>query len=247
MDSLMVFNTVIYDIQPLSGESGMAFFAESADNEESVTSNTEEQILKWILTHRSLGKFLVSQFFEVPSTVKAYLGLTDPFVESGRKPGDIDLLLIDPAKPDRSIAFEVKRVKAVATDDEVSRVNGAEKIRKGVIQVNKYQSLGFHQTYLMVIVLNDARTKRTPNVALRKANSSNVQRVFGIPWNEPLHADVGIVYVEITQFTGRAIAQTGSFGVCIDKRASMLEQASDFTTKVKKLSSQPNRHHINFN
>lgn len=241
-----IFNMVLYDIQPWKGETKLPFFTESEDNESSVVENTEDQILRWIISHRRLGRFLVEQFFADTTGIRAYLGIKEPFVVANQKPGDIDLLLIHPSMPDRSIAFEVKRVKAVAVNNELSKINGTEKIRKGVIQVNKYQSLGFHQTYLMLIVLNDGRAKTSPNVALRSANTVDVQRIYSIPWNEPMHEDVGIVFVDLNQFTGRAIAQTGSMGVCVDKRAAFLEQTSEFTKRVDGLLSTPTYPYTDF-
>ncbi len=241
-----IFDMVMYDIQKWKGEASMPFFAESDDSEPSVSENTEDEILKWIVSHRTLGKFLIKQFFADIPGIRAYFGLTHPFVISNQKPGDIDLFLIHPLFPDKSIAFEVKRVKAVAINDEVSRVNGIEKIRKGVIQANKYQSLGFHQTYLMLIILNDGRAKTSANVMLRSAKTDNVQRIYSIPWNEPLHPDVGIVYVDLNQFTGRSITQTGSMGVCVDKGATPLEQTHGFTKKVETLLFESQYPYVNF-
>lgn len=236
-----IFKTMMYDTQRIDGKTTVPFFHDTADDEVSVTSNTEDQILRWILTHRSVGRFFIDHFATDLVNLRAYVGLTHPFVTPNQKPGDIDLFLVDPSMPQRGIAFEVKRVKALAIDDEVSKVNGAEKIVKGVIQANKYQSIGFGQSYLLLIVLNDGRAKATANVMLRSANSIDVRRVYNIPWNEPLHRDVGIVFFDVDQPTGRHINQTGSVGICIDKEAAQIEQSYEFTKRVIQLinSDQP--------
>ena len=228
---LRIFNTMIYDRQRIEG-SKTSFFHESMDNDESVTNNTEELIVNWIFNHKSTARFFASHFATDLLNLRAYSGLTKPFTTNNQKPGDIDLLFVDPYSPNKSIAFEVKKVKALAIDNEVSKVNGSEKIIKGVMQVNRYQSIGFHRTYLLVIILNDGRAKNTPNVMLRKANSKDVTRVYNIPWNEPLHEDVGITFLDINQFTGRHINQTGSLGLCIDKEASWLDQTYELTLKI---------------
>ncbi len=231
----MIFETVKYDAQLVGDKSRISFFAESEDNSDSVTAITEEAIIKWLLEHRHFKEMFLSKFFKDISSVQTFYGLTDPFVTVGQKPGDIDLLLVNPKDLKVSIAFEVKRLKALAINEERSKVNGVEKISKGVIQANKYQSLGFHQSYLMLIILNDGRLKNTPNVMLRSAKTDDVERIYSVPWDEPLHSDVGIIFIDINQFTGRHISQTGSLGICIDKYARPLEQTHEFTRKVERL------------
>ena len=230
----MIFKQQYYDAQKLDSRTTYSFFTESDSNEESVTSMTEDIAVKWLFQNSSFGQFFIQSFFEKPSGVKSFFGLTEPFTISGKKPGDIDLLLVDPERPDKAIAFECKRVKATSIDRDNSKVNNANGIKKGVIQANKYQSLGFHKSYLMIILLDDGRHfSDYPNTMMRNNNSESVENIYDIPWNENLHDDVGIVFVKITQPTGKHFNQMAGQGFCIDKNATLLQQTTAMTNKVK--------------
>ena len=70
---------------------------------------------------------------------------------------------------------------------------------------------------------------------IRNSKSDNVEEVYDMPWDEPLHEDVGIVYVKVTQSTGKHFNEMAGVGVCIDKPAKEKEQTSLLTNKIKSL------------
>lgn len=235
MRQLMIFKQMFSDTQFTGGRTDIPFFIESEQDEESVTSMTEDQAVKWLFHNSSFQQFFIKDFFENAKNVKTYFGLSEPFTIKNKKPGDIDLLLVDPDRPDKSIAFECKKVKAYTIDEETAKVNNTEKIRHGVIQANKYQSLGFHQSYLLIILLDDGRHSKTPNILLRNTNMDQLKRLYEIPWNEPLNNDIGIVFINVNQISGNHINQTRGLGFCIDKQAQPLEQTTAMTNKIKEL------------
>jgi len=235
MKRQLIFKQVFYDTQSVGGKNAISFFTESDENDESVTSMSEDQAVKWLFQNESFRRLFIEAFFENSKNVRAYFGLTEPFTTKNKKPGDIDLLLVNSNRPDKSIAFECKRVKALSDDKGFSKVNNTGSIKHGVIQANKYQSLGFHQSYLLIILLDDARDHKAKNVLFHSTSSEQLKHLYDIPWNEPLHKDVGIIFIRIIQLTGKHIDLKGEIGLCIDKPAQLLEQTATMTNKIKEL------------
>lgn len=235
MDEYRHFQVSYYDIQEWNGQRMLPFFKEVDSNAQSISDSSEEQIMKWLIGRDDFKTLFIPNFFKGPSTINSYLGLTDPFVVNGKKPGDIDLLMVDLSKPKEPVAIEVKRVKAVSVNDDNSKVNGKDKIKKGVIQANKYYELGFHKCYLMIVVLNDGRVKTTPNVLFRSAKTDNVRDIYNLPYKEPLNPNVGVILLNIIQYLDRDINLSGGFELCVDREAVPQTQSEELTQKIKSI------------
>ncbi len=233
MERTLYFRQMFYDSQDIGAKNQCSFFSESDDNDESIRSVEERDAVKWLFQSLGFEQFFVEAFFTTPSLVRHFFEVKQPLTEPSQKPGDIDLLLVDPACPHQAIAFECKRVKITSQRENIFNVTGAKGIIKGVEQANAYQSLGFHQSYLMVILLDDARDNETPNALLRANKSEYVSEVYNLPWNAPLHEDIGIIFVKITQPSGIHYSQRAGIGYCIDKPAKHLEQSAKMTEKIK--------------
>ena len=108
MKRTMIFKQIFYDAQPIGVKTTVSFFAESAENNECITLMTEDQAVKWLFQNSFFRQLFIEAFFENPNKIKYYFGLTEPFTTKNVKPGDIDLLLVDTNRPDKSIAFECK-------------------------------------------------------------------------------------------------------------------------------------------
>ena len=194
----------------------------------------EEQIVNWLLSEDSFRQILFEPLFENYKTIKSFTELTYPFTTKNKKPGDIDLLLVDPLYPEKAIVFECKKVKAVSQNDKTAKINNLQKIKKGVVQAEFYKHLGFHQSYLIIILLDDGRKYDTPNMVFRTTNMSDTE-FYDIPRNQGLSEDIGIIFIKVEQFTGRHFKLTGSYGVCYDRFANKFEQQIELTDKVSEL------------
>lgn len=231
----MIFRQTNYDSNALTGATQMLFFTETDENSESVTLMTEDQAVKWLFSSFSFGKTFIEEFFDSQNHINAFFGKKEPFVISGKKPGDIDILLIDKERPDKAIAFECKRLKVTSIDSPLPKVNNVQGVKQGVKQANGLQSLGFYKSYLMIILLDDSRHFDYPNTMMRNSKWQDVEEVYDIPWNEPLNQDVGIVFVKVTQPTEKHYNKMAGIGFCIDKEANVQQQTTSMTNKVKEL------------
>lgn len=239
MKRRMIFRQSYYDSQVLTGPTEIPFFTENDADSDSVTSMTEDQAIKWLFNSFSFGQTFIESFFNSPTSVHTFFGKKEPFVSFGKKPGDIDILLVDKERPDRAIAFECKRLKVTSVETHLPKINNWKGIKHGVKQANGLQSLGFYKSYLMIILLDDSRHFDYPNTMMRNSKWHEVEEVYDMPWNEPLNQDVGIVFVRVTQPTGKHFNEMAGIGFCIDKNANEQEQTISMTNKVKELFHLP--------
>lgn len=228
----MLFRTIIYDTQYGNGSNILNFFSDSSQDDESVTEMNEDQIVKWLFKNSSFYNFFVEQFFENPKNVKTFFNLESPFTEKSKKPGDIDILLVDKDSPEKTIAFECKRVKALSSISESPKVNGIAKIKGGVTQVQFYKKLGFHQIYLMIILLDDGRHYNSPNIIFRNTDAEHLNNLYNIPINLLKDDGIGVVFVRVSQILGKHINLAGKIGFCIDKEATHYSQLDSLTDKI---------------
>lgn len=70
---------------------------------------------------------------------------------------------------------------------------------------------------------------------LRNSKWHEVEEVYDMPWNEPLNQDVGIIFIKVTQPTGKHFNEMAGIGICIDKNANGQEQTTSMTNKIKEL------------
>lgn len=227
------------DSVPVTGATSYSFFTDSDENNPSVTAFTEERAISWLMSHPHFKVDFFGDLIAANTICQLHQGLVKPFTHPNAIPGDIDLLAFPQLDPSRAIAMEFKRVKVVSHPDCTATVNRAGEIDRGIIQANAYRALGFHQTYLVIILLDDGRALTTPNPMFRYATGQPVDQVFNIPWRQARDPNVGVIYIKINQMTGKHIDHAHSIGYCIDLRAVPVEQTTEMTNKVRTLLIHP--------
>jgi len=231
----LIFKQMYYDTLPIRDESTYEFFKESNIKSESVAELSEEQSIEWVFRTPNFRKFFIEEFVANPAECIVKTNISEPITVRNKKPGDIDLMLVEKSRPDLAVAFEVKRVKIVAYEDGSHNINNVNSITKGVIQVNGYQSIGFYKSFLMIVLLDDCRYEDYANTMLRNRKSDSIEAIYDIPFNEEINEDVGIVFLKITQPTGKEYSKMAGIGFCIDKSAKELQQREDLTNKIREM------------
>jgi hypothetical protein len=222
MKKLLAFKTIIVDSRFLpagttlrAGESLEYFKSDDHEEEELITEKKkhEEELIKWIL--QSDAKKITPE-------------------GTGKKPGDIDLLVCDNHRAERAIAFQSKAVSVVAHSQDEDDVNKLPDIRKGVLQANKQREVfGFYQNYLMVIIKAYGKNRLGSNVLFRGPTEETFKQIYEFPQRESLHSDVGIVFMRIVQPTGKSFNKMVEMGVCLDQAAATLDQPTRLTNRIK--------------
>lgn len=231
------YDTVRYPIP--SGP--ISFFTDQAPSSpERVTDKVEAEIISWLL--RTLpARDLLFANLELPETTYAQVSVIEPILDRKptKKPGDLDVLLLPlVADPSRAISIQAKRVKveAITTHRDAVSNRHLGNLTDLIEQANGSRELGFHLNYAMVVVQIDGMERSEFNFLARTTIPGQFSRIYHRAWDSPLHSDVGMIFVEISQPTGASIDNAGFIAVCVDKRAKPIEQPTSLTAKVRQLT-----------
>lgn len=207
-----------------------------------VTAKAEAEILNWLLGTPPARDLLFTNL-DLPAATYAQTSIIEPILDRRptRKPGDLDMLLVpQPDDPSRVISIQAKRVKVEAVntyrDDVSNRQVG--NLTAVVEQANGSRELGFHLNYAMIVVQVDGLERSEFNFLARTTTEGQFNRIYHRAWDSPLHSDVGLIFIEISQPTGASIDIAGFIAISVDKRAKPLEQPVALNAKVRQLTQQ---------
>lgn len=213
------------------------FFNASFDSDQSdVTKQNEEEIIRWLL-HTRFRNLLLDRLAVGPD-VFIDQAVRQPVIENTQgKPGDIDILICPFRRPDIAIAIQCKPVIVKALneedDDDVKKLGRIpDLVEQSYRQRNTY---GFHRNYLAILIKVDGRKKMKYNSLFRGPNPDTFQSIYEFPDREKVHKDVGIIFIEIVQPTGKSFELNVDIGVCVDVEAARLEQNDSLTNRIQEL------------
>ena len=195
--------------------------------------------MRWLAGHSQARGLLVEELHLRPET-RTWPHAREPVLPKGSKPGDIDLLCCHPAQPNEAIAIECKRVKITPLDPARNQANKIDAIREGVVQANHLRARGLYRTYLCIISAIDAAAQTHWNVLNRGIDPAatgydertTFKRIVEFPDREDLHKDIGIIFFEIIQPTGRSAANLVSVGICLHHAATPQDQPVELTNRI---------------
>lgn len=245
MKHLLAFKTVAVDTLAFqagtminAGESFKLYGDYCELNDDDVTNQGEEQIIRWILS--SSGKGLLLQELGVERDAFVALSVRQPIIPPGQfKPGDIDLIVCGDHRADQAIGIQCKRVKVKAFNQEEDDYNKLPDVTGGIKQVNlQRKKLGFHRNYLMIVIETYGRQRTGSNVLFRGPSRDTFSAIYQFPRRESLHADVGVIFVTVSQPTGKSFNEMSVIGVCVDQEAARLDQTNHLTNRVIELMRQ---------
>lgn len=248
MKRLLAFKTIAFDTNVLpagltlyDNDSIKFFNADNHEEENIITQKgklEEENFIKWILGSPAKD-LLLNELGVGPNPFIDY-SVKQPIIENSQsKPGDIDLLICDGHRAEHAIAFQCKPVKVTAFNQDEDNVNKLPDIRKAVDQVNKQRdNLGFYKNYLAVLIKVYGRKRSKNNVLFRGPSPETFKQIYEFPQRESLNSEVGIVFIEVCQPTGKSFDKMAQVGICVDQYAKCLVQSNRLTNRVKQYMSQ---------
>lgn len=241
MKSLMIFHEVAFDSRLIRagttfnrGDTLKFFDTEDTENDaDVVTKQHEEALVRWLVDSPA-RELILTHLGARPDSFVA-CGVKHPVVESPQsKPGDIDLMVCDLERPDRTIGLQCKRVKVTAHSQDEDDVNRLPDVGGGVRQANlQRDKFGFYRNYLAVLIEVDGRARTQSNVLFRGTTQKTFSRIYDFPHRERLHEDVGVIFVEVSQPTGKSFTDKAVVSICIDHEAARLEQPTHLTNRIK--------------
>jgi hypothetical protein len=203
-------------------------------HDDKIVTISEAQMLKHVFM--SDGRQLLFEELGIRAESPTFFDVMRPVVESGQKPGDIDALICCDGRPDLSIGIQCKRVKVEALNQHEDKCNKIHSITEGIKQANlQRRNFGFHQNYLAVLIETFGRERLDNNTAFRGPTKDTFEEIYNIAQDESLDQEVGIIFIKVTQPTGKSWTRNYQLSVCVDKRASRLDQRVALTGKIKEL------------
>lgn len=151
------------------------------------------------------------------------------------RPGDIDILAVNPNSPNRATAFQAKVVRFCADDDEADRAAKLAKLDKLVLQIRGTMEMGFHRVYGIVLVSVDARKRKKINHLARGARPSSTDQVTRHLFNGrvPFPERAGLVFLSIIQPTGRSFLDARTINVDEKIPAKHFDQDPSLTARIE--------------
>jgi hypothetical protein len=225
-----------------AGTSFSFFTNYSGLDEDKVTEVSEADILKDLLT--SDARNLILEELGVSNECPMFFEVKKPVVQFDEKPGDIDLLICLEGRADKAIGIQCKRVKVEALDQNEDKCNKISSIAEGVRQANlQRRNFGFHQNYLAILIETYGRLRDKSNTVFRGPTSETFNEIYNISQDESLDEEVGILFLKITQPTGKSWRRMQQVSVCVDKPASCLDQTTRLTNRLNELLRSSSKSH----
>ncbi|HEU0055163.1 MAG TPA: hypothetical protein VFQ39_18380, partial [Longimicrobium sp.] len=226
----------MYDTQTIRpGASSIAIWSEAVGKDShAATELHEQQLVSFLLSRGDVRSMLLDEMGLSGETFVRE-SVVEPFVlDRNKKPGDIDILLCDPKRPQRAVAVEVKRTKVRDDGTGSQKVTKLQGIAGGVDQAKALAEMGFGQVYLPIIVVVDGRSDalQGDNFFNRGTTRDTSEKIIEFSGWSALRPDVGILYIEVVQPVDRSILETGVIGLAIAKPAEIREQPSDTTARL---------------
>lgn len=216
-----------------AGESFRLFTTEDRGIEDKVTDESEEQILQWLMSS-SGGNLLLDKLGLSRNALRTF-SVRKP-VDENPNHSDVDLILCESQLPQYSVGIQCKRVKIVSLNEREDDVNKLPDVKKAVVQANKQrENLGFHRNYLLIVSQIFGRKFTKENAIFRTARPETRHSIYEFPQRESLHEDVGIIFVEIGQPTGKSFRTQVNVCLRIDKEATRLDQTPSLSNRIKDL------------
>jgi hypothetical protein len=209
------------------------------ESDERITDRGEGQIVDWLVATPPARELLLEEL-GLPADTHVQTGIIEPLIEKNRRqpPGDIDLIFVP--KPERAIAIQVKRVRVQAETTHRDRTPGRQlgNITRLVEQANGSREIGFCENYALVLIECYGVERSEYNFLARGSSPGVFRRIYHMTKDQPIHPDVGLIFVEITQPTRTSVDRAGMVAVCADKQATRLDQRPEITARVRQLVAQ---------
>ncbi len=233
------FRTLVRDMVVLSsGKRSYEFFGESDANDPSITGLEEKEVVNWLVQDKSTREFIFNDIINIKEDYFYATELQDSILtqESQKLIGDVDCLLVPKSSPQHAIAIEFKRIKVATTKSGNTKVNRLDYNRKkGIKQAKILRELGFHNTYLGIIIEDDGRFTNEKNSIFKTSKGDRVNDIFRITIDPKMDKYVGVIYILVNQPTGKNFFMRFNLNVATHKKARPQRQDEEITNRIKEL------------
>src|SRR5437773_2334510 len=196
----VVLRQLTIQAAPVTGPVMEELLTDGGSLEHRVTGDSEGVLIQWLIDQPIVRSVMLEELRRPDNSITT-AGVIAPLIENPRsKPGDIDLFICGPDRPQEALVVEWKRVKVTPEDQGSNRVNKLGNIEGGVTQAKALRELGFYQTYFGILTVVDAAEQthwNVPNRCIDPATTNNYTKtktfksIIEFPRREELHRDIG--------------------------------------------------------
>ena len=205
----------------------------------SIREFTESEIIDFIYKQKFYYQLYKEMGLSDPQRITILRGQKEPFIlKQNSKPGDLDLILFDPQKAENAIAMEVKCVKFKTEANQSVTTNKEKLISEGITQVNKYLKLGFHKTYLLVILLDESWEQAKPNYIFKESGLENAPKLVNPKILKNLDRNIGLLYMGVRQITSQSVLLNTRVDIRTIQDAVEMDQNERITEIIKRLKQK---------
>ena len=154
------------------------------------------------------------------------------------KSGDIDILVVDPTRPQFATGVQVKRVKVSAGAFQTGMPNRLTAIAKLHRQASLLVHLGFWQVFSYALVVVDSRELNQGKYAFDGLTRELRATIDGAITTTGLHTNAGFIQFELTQPMDDSPLGTGTFFSKIHRMPTVQPQPDGITTWVARVVAE---------
>lgn len=161
----------------------------------------EPEFIQWLIKNGYIQMLWNELFPDKSFELRYSTELKEPFTIKGTKPGDFDIIVFQ--HQDMAVGIECKIIKydfnkQIENPHETRRAfNKLRGIDDAWEQLEGYRKLGFHKTYLLLIVLDDQSGNKALGQLSRRMDSKLVTNLANL---QPKN-DSGIIILYVSQIT----------------------------------------------
>jgi hypothetical protein len=163
----------------------------------------------------------------------------------GHPQGDADILLCAPGQPERTVAYQVKKVKVGMSQFRFSAPSKLQELKEAVRQANLLADMGFWKVFLYVITVVDSREQNLDQISRGEITYAGLSNDLKYKINQAvsnsvtgLNPRVGLAEIDLTQATDNAPFTIDASGAKLHRRATEVPQSEQLTSWISGVFSR---------
>ena len=196
--------------------------------EDNILNVKEESLAKFVF--EKFGGFLYEEL-KLYYSYKQIFSVKKPLIDDG----DLDLLLVNPSKPQFTCELEFKRIKIKYDIQNGETINKLNDLKIAVHQANKRLNIGFHKCYLVIASEFYGEKKEANNIFFKKASKETLDIIYNSKWLKQLDNRIGILGLEVTQPTVKNFNEQCGMPIYLIRSAISQRQPLVLTDTIERL------------
>lgn len=152
--------------------------------------------------------------------------------------GDVDILVVNPSRPEFATAVQAKRIKVAAQTFQTGKPNGLVAVAELHRQTNLLIELGFWQVLSCAIVAVDSRTNNQGEYRYDGLTTELRTTIDDSLTTEGLHQDAGFIRFELVQPIDHYPLGAGTFSIRLLRAPTVRPQPANVTKWVSRVVAE---------